>query len=480
MLWSTRCAIIALSLLASLLPTRAAWAQSGRLTGAVFDSVVMRPLPGAVVQLVSVSDPTVARTVVADSLGQFQADGLAVGIWALAAMHPRLDSLGLDQLRASATIGSGGRSRVTIAVPSAGSLAQLVCGPPAVGADTSGYLVGTLRAATPDRPAMAGRVQVEWLELTVGGRGFIRSRERRDVEAGADGRFRVCDVPAGGLVRLSGVSGPDSSGVVDLQLPNDGIQYRDLYLGRSRMDTVALRVVPDSGEADTTATLTVRRGDGRLRGRLFGANGMPLANARMIVRDAGVETRTDTNGRFLMAGLPTGSYNLDARALGYEPLTRPVDVVADDSVSVSFSMSRLVPLDTVRIRALFSNGPAARLAEFEERRKAGFGRYLGPAELQDIEPLFFTDIVRRLPSLRLERGDYGLIITMRATGMAPRCAPPVFVDNVRMPNDGSLDSFLVANQIAAVEVYSGAFGPPQYMDMLSGCGSIVVWTGPRK
>lgn len=477
--------MLALSLLALVLPARAARAQSGRLTGAVFDSIVMRPLPGAVVQMVSVSDPALARTVVADSLGRFQADSLPAGVWALAAMHPRLDTLGLDQLRASATIGSGGRARVTIAVPSAPVLAQLVCGPPAIGADTSGYLIGTLRAATPDRPAVAGRVHVEWLELTVGGRGFVRTRELRDVETGADGRFRVCDVPAGGLVRLSGVRGRDSSGVVDLQLPNDGIQFRDLYLGTSRLDSVVQRVVPDSGEADTTAALAVRRGDGRVRGRLFGVNDTPLANARMIMRDAGVETRTDQSGRFVLTGLPTGTYNLDARALGYEPLTRPVDVLVDDSLSLSFAMSRLVPLDTVRIRALRPTDPSLKLAEFEERRKAGFGRFLGPAEMQDLEPLFFSDIARRFPSLRVERGDYGLIVTMRATGIGAtsfgsRCAPPVFVDNIRMPNDGSLDSFLMASQIAAVEVYSGAFGPPQYMDLLSGCGSIVVWTGPRK
>jgi hypothetical protein len=468
------CGLLALSV-----ASHPAHAQSGRIVGAVFDSVVIRPLPGAVVQMVSVSDPSLSRTIVADSLGRFRADTVPVGAWALAAMHPRLDSLGLDQIRGSATVAPTGQTRVTIAVPSARPLARLVCGAPAIDADTSGYLIGTLRTATPSRAAVAGRVHVEWLEMTVTGKGFVRTRETRDVAAGGDGRFLVCDVPGSGLVRVTASSGADSSGIVSVQLPNDGIQYRDLYLGRARLEPVSQRVTPDSGETDTTATMLMRRGDGRVRGRLLGANGTPLADARLVMRDAGMETRTDASGRFAFTGLPTGTYNLDARSLGYEPLTRPVDVLADDSTTLSFAMSRLIALDTVRIRALLPTNPAMKMAAFEEHRKAGFGRFLGPAELESMQPMFFTDAIRAMPSLRLERGDYGYVITMRGTGMAPRCAPTVWVDNVRTPNDGSLDSFLNANQIAAIEVYQGAFGPPQYLDFLSGCGSIVVWTGPR-
>lgn len=455
--------------------------RSGRVDGVAFDSVAMRPLSGAIVQAVQVANPIAAKTVTADSLGRFVLTGLKQGPWAVAAMHPRLDSLGLDQIRATFTVHSGLDASVVVAIPGARRLARLLCGEPTLEQDTSGFFVGTLRTATADRRPVEGEVRVNWLELTITPRGFVRTRETRTTRTGPDGRFVACGVPAGGVVQVSATRSSDSSGVLDLQMPIDGIQQRDLYVGTSRL----LRVPRAATEPDSTRlsdgpdSLGVRRGDGRLRGRVVGSNGAPLANARVAIRDAGVDVRSDDAGRFALANLPTGTWNLDIRAVGHEPLTRPVDIVEHDSATLAYTMSRLVVADTFRIRATMSNGATTNMAAFEERRKAGFGRYLGPEELNKLEPLLFSDIMLRFPALRLQRADWGYVITMRATGMAARCAPRIYVDNVLTPNDGSLDSFLMASQISAVEVYAGSMGPPQYMDALSGCGSILVWTGPR-
>ena len=465
--------------LAWLLPGALAAQTTGRVSGVAYDSVAMRPLAGAVVQAVRVANAADSRTVAADSLGRFQLAGLAAGTWAVAALHPRLDSLGLDQIRGTVEVRAGADVALTVAVPEAGRLAQLLCAETATVGDTSGYVVGTLRAATRDRAPVSGTVRVEWLEFTITSTGFARTRETRTADAGPDGRFLLCGVPAGGLVQLSATHGAEATGTVALQLPFDGIQQRDLYVGPSRLESIARTTAPLDSAGDGADSLAVRRGDGRVRGRLVGANGRPLPDARVAFRDAGVEVRTDADGRFAMTALPTGTWNLDARAVGHEPLTRPVDVLADDSTTLSFSMSRLLPLDTVRIRSMMPKSASTNLAAFEERRKVGLGRYMGPDEMVRLDPLQFSDIMLRFPSLRLERADYGYVITMRATGMAPRCAPRVYVDNVLTPNDGTLDGFLPARLINAVEVYSGAFGPPQYMDVLSGCGTILVWTGQR-
>lgn len=454
--------------------------QRSGIRGVVFDSVAMRPLAGASVQAIDITKPTAAHAATSDSLGRFELPDLAAGVWVVAAMHPRLDSLGLDQIRSSVTVVGGMISSTVVAVPNAQRLARLVCGEPTVPGDTSGFLVGTIRSAAADRAPVAGSVRIEWLELSVTPQGFIRTRETRTAASGADGRYLACDLPAGGLVYVSASHGADSSGFVALQIPLDGIQQRDLYVGQSRVQTLPRTAAPldDEPDADTTAQ-TVRRGDGRLRGRLRNSSGAPLKDARVVIRDAGLEVRTDSTGRFAFANLPTGTWNLDVRAIGHEPLTRPIDVLADDSTTIAFDLSRIVPVDTFRIRSRLPNNPWVNLTGFEQRRKAGFGRYMGPEELNRMDPLWFNDIIRGFPSLRLERANWGYVVTMRATGMAARCAPRVYVDNVITPNDGSLDNFLMAKEINAVEVYSGSMGPPQYMDFMSGCGSIVVWTGPR-
>lgn len=473
-----------LALLACLMPAvvqaqGAARGFTGRVSGLVFDSVAMHPLGGAVVQAVNAANPSISRTATADSLGRFTLSGLPLGSWVVAALHPRLDSLGLDQIRSTVEVRADADAPVTVAVPEARRLARLLCGDPALAQDTSGYLVGTLRAATTDRAPVVGTVRVEWLELTITGTGFVRTRETRTTETGPDGRYLACGIPAGGLVRVSAVRGEDSTGVIDLQMPFDGIQQRDLYVGPARVVRIPVTAAVLDSTGFGTDSLTVKRGDGLLRGRLLGATGAPLANARVAVRDAGLEVRTDAAGRFAMAMLPNGTWNLDVRAVGYDALTRPVDVLQNDSSTVSFMMSRFVAVDTVRIRSTLPNHTTINLTAFAERAKGGFGRFMGPEQLEQLQPLWFSDILMRFPSLRLERAQYGYVVTMRATGMGARCSPRIYVDNVVTPNDGTIESYIPGGQVAAIEVYPGAFGPPQYMDYLSGCGSIVVWTGPR-
>jgi hypothetical protein len=86
--------------------------------------------------------------------------------------------------------------------------------------------------------------------------------------------------------------------------------------------------------------------------------------------------------------------------------------------------------------------------------------------------------MRRIPGVQvILAGASRDIITMRGT--FNRCSPTIFVDGMRMPNGETINSFLPAAWIKAVEVYQAGFAPGEFMNALSGCGSIVVWTGER-
>ena len=71
---------------------------AARVTGVVYDSMAMRPLSGAVVQLALViSSGTIdaVRSLVTDSLGRYDFAGIPPGTYLLGFQHVAVDSLGL-------------------------------------------------------------------------------------------------------------------------------------------------------------------------------------------------------------------------------------------------------------------------------------------------------------------------------------------------------------------------------------------------
>ena len=476
---------IAASLVVHTAIAGAASAQApryGRIQGVVFDSVSMSALGGATVQLVSVADPSRARSTTADGLGRFRYDSVAVGSWILNAVHPRLDSLGVREIMAPVTVGERGATRATITVPSARTLADRVCGSTDSATDSSGFLFGSLRSAREGRAAVRGTVRVQWLELLYENGTWQRDVATIDASSGPDGSFLACGVPVRGIIRLKAWSGTDSSGVVEFTLPEHGIYKHDLFVGESRLLRTAEAPPPSSDSLAATDSIvnTVWRGSGQLRGVVRGLNAKPLANARVTVRATGVEARTDDQGAFTLNGLPTGTWTLDLRALGFEPELRPVDIFPSDSAVPQFAMQRLLMLDTMKVRADRIRRLGSGMAGFEDRRRAGLGRFFTPEDIEKIQPTQFTDLMRRVPGVQVMlAGSSGYIATMRGMGFNPRCRPTIFVDRMRMPNDETINSFLPTAWIKAVEVYQAGFAPAEFMNALSGCGSIVVWTGER-
>jgi hypothetical protein len=154
--------------------------------------------------------------------------------------------------------------------------------------------------------------------------------------------------------------------------------------------------------------------------------------------------------------------------------------VPGDTAAQVVALVRAEVMDTVRVRAnaMLRTALGRNLAAFEERQRAGLGRFLAPADLEEMVLFRFTDVLREMPGVRLElRGRGDRVITMRGTW--GRCVPTVFVDRMRMPGNEALDSFLPPDIVAAVEVYPASFVPAEFQDIFSGCGTIVVWTGPR-
>ncbi len=480
------------------LPLARAGAQSATasLRGTVYDSVAGRPMAGAALHLVNAAAPEANRVVRADSLGRFRIDSIAAGEWLIGLMGARLDSLGIEQLVKRITLRERRTSRITVAIPSAHTLIARICGD-SVARDSSGILHGVLRSTAPGRPGIAGTVRVQWAVFTLTRGRIVRSLPGLEIATAPTGEFSLCGVPTGAMVRLRAWSDTDSTGILDVELEPTGIVYQELSVGSARRITVPLSGRERDSAAVATATaaqipaeeallpdsVPALRGTGRLEGLLRGNGGQPISNARVTVWGSGLLAMSGGDGRARLTDLPTGSYLVDIRAIGYEPHRRIVDLMPDSMVTIAVRMDKLTLLDTVRIRAL-RESMAPNLQEFFQRRQQGMGRYLGPDELERIRPEFLSDVFRSITGVRVQAGGRGGDqIYMRGGSRMNLCSPDIFVDRFQISHEDGLDFVVPPSQIRAVEVYSANFVPPEFSSSLgptSGCGVILIWTGARR
>ncbi len=464
---------------------------TGKLRGVVYDSVRARPLPLATIQLVSATDPSSVREIIADSLGRFTVDSVPPGSWIVGATHPWMDSLAVEQLAVPVEIKAKGTTRVVIAVPSEGALVARVCGA-AAARDSSSYIHGMLRRANSLGVGTTGTVRVQWVELTLTKEGVQRSVEGMDVQSTPDGRYVACGVPRGGLLRVRSWSGNDSTGVLDIALAAHGIARMDLAIGEAQRTTMSIAGVSDSSGAPAVDSvgpmdIEVLRGAGSIQGVIRsvarGNSTQPLANARITVWGSGLEVRSAAKGRFALSGLPTGSYILETVAIGYQPVREVVELRPDTTVTVETCLDRLAMLDTVQVRAMRRRllGPSA--AGFEERRQRGFGKFLGPEDLERRVASRASDLFRMIAGVRIVPGPDGDRVMMRGD-FRGSCVPTMFLDGMRILDMGgatSINAYVSPMEIRAIEVYvSGAATPPEFSNGLSTCGSVVIWTGARR
>ena len=184
--------------------------------------------------------------------------------------------------------------------------------------------------------------------------------------------------------------------------------------------------------------------------------------------------------------LPLGTHTLEVRAVGFEPIRRPVDVIQGAPGAAEIELASLgITLDTVRVTAqrLYTS---RRQADFERRLHSGVGHILDEKEIDRRNPMQVTDLLRMVPGVMVVPSRYsGEDVLMRGglgimgSGL---CRPDLYVDGVRVFNDPMfpINQLVMASDLRAVEVYVRQGTIPAEFQSLSGCGVIVVWTGGRR
>jgi hypothetical protein len=451
--------------------------RSTTIAGVVFDSLEMRGLPDALVQISGTGGQSFTQSATTDTAGRFTFSGVPVGTFLLGFFHPKLDSLSLTSPTLRVDVRTDQPVEARLAVPSPRTIVRALCGPKAI-TDSTGLLLGYVRGADNSMPRANGTVSVQWVEVVIEKNSIRRDVPKAEATTSSSGLFAMCGIPMGVPIMLQAGVTNDSSGSFEVSLPPAGLLHRDIYIAPFARTKVA--------SSDSAPAVDLLRGTGRLRGRVLGVNGRPVASARATVWGTGLEAVTDSDGQFSLVALPPGTHTLEVRAVGFSPARQPVDIVQGAPGAAAIELTNLgITLDTVRVVAqhVFSS---RREADIEQRLRKSLGHVVGAAEIEKWQPQVMTDLLRRIPGVQILPGKRsGEDVYMRGgqailgSGM---CRPDIRVDGSLVVNDENFPINFIVNmdQIRAIEVYAHATLVPVEYQTTSGCGVIVIWTGPRR
>ena len=183
----------------------------------------------------------------------------------------------------------------------------------------------------------------------------------------------------------------------------------------------------------------------------------------------------DSTGRFLLANLAPGATEVMVRRLGFTPKRIAITLAGGrlDSMNV---VLEVLPFELAGITSEAST--IGRMAEFERHRATGHGVYLDRMELEKRRTPRLTDVLRRIPGVRIVSDRAGRpIVRMGRSSMGRDCPTEFWIDGVRAQFLGADD--VPVSDIEALEIYRGPSGlPPEFNSRFTNgqCGAVIIWT----
>ncbi len=447
-----------------------AQASSHRVSGTVYDPNAGVRLASAVVQALRVDSSGAALaggvfTAVTDSAGRYQIDGLPDGRYAIGFQHAALTVLGIDSPIDAFELGKDTALRLNLTVPSGRPLREMLCGPMREGA-RDGVITGLMLAARGDTSIAGATITARWTEVGVV-RGMIGpAAHEAAATAGADGVFRLCDLPSDSPVDVD-IRGTGARRIVgEVWIPPGSVVRRDFHL------------------VDSSTT----RGSAVFAGRVLSEDSTTVTTGRVTLPALGLEARV-RDGRFSMAQVPAGTWAIEVRSLGFEPLNALVEVVDHQGYPARITMAR----EAQKLEAVNVVGKANRdvkvLAGIAERMRAGAGTALLPGNSWLVGAFDPSDAFRGARGF-LQKGQFsfearpyvrnGALVPCGTTTLPPSGggkAIAIFVDGARYPAGvEQLNNDLRMDQVLAMELYPDVISAPFIYRSSATCAVIAVWT----
>ena len=209
------------------------------VSGVVYDSVALRPLAGATVQLVDAGNPAGGvRTEITDALGSFAFSDVPNGGYLLGFLHPVLDSLGIESPLREVVVAGRRSVSADVAIPSPERLLAAICGEQSV-RDSGAVIFGVVRDAHSHLPLAGVGVTGAWQEFSMTRGGFSQRVQRVEATTTETGWFSLCDVPRPGTTTVFAGRNADSTALVEIPISVEAVIRRDLYVGGARTSPCA-------------------------------------------------------------------------------------------------------------------------------------------------------------------------------------------------------------------------------------------------
>lgn len=241
----------------------------------------------------------------------------------------------------------------------------------------------------------------------------------------------------------------------------------------------------------------------RYRARVLGiydeASGEPVEGVRVLDVSTGVSALTSPTGSVALFFLPDGGSLVRLQKVGYEPQTMLVAISPRDTAPVTVVMRRVTELPTVVAKAPESSRYISpRLQGFEERRKRGFGSFIGDSVLRFNESHPLANVLMsRAPGIMVKQGAGSATYLLKSPHCLNGGPPQVVLDGVTISPDpppgfnprargASIDNvpfdlsrFDVSN-LAGVEWYpDNDTAPIEFAHTSARCGLLLLWTRER-
>jgi len=215
----------------------------------------------------------------------------------------------------------------------------------------------------------------------------------------------------------------------------------------------------------------------------------PVAGATLRLRTVPeASVVTDSLGRAAFVGVPKRMEGIEATHAEFEPRTEVLLLREGDfdavSVTLPLKPRGVTKLGTVAVIAVApSKAPG-----LEERRTIGRGHLIDRREIDRARPRSTTELLRRVPGLRVETQGSQVRIRSRRAG---DCEMLLYLDGMPIYNElapgtrrsrgptavVSVIDRIPPDMLEAVEVYLGpSETPPQYSRGGANCGAILLWT----
>jgi hypothetical protein len=219
---------------------------------------------------------------------------------------------------------------------------------------------------------------------------------------------------------------------------------------------------------------------------------IPIPGATVLIDALKLQVTSDSLGRFTMVGVAPGVHTVVARKVGFTPIATRVVFAngADLEADLLLSPNSAQALTEVIVET--KQTVVGKMAEFEERRAAGFGHFMTQADIEKRALSVLSNTLKQLPGVEMTRVGSQYFVSagrmsqpggalMRASSVP--CPVAIVLDGVFLYGAGgptepkfAIDQ-INQGMLAGIEYYSGpATIPVKYNGTRDTCGLLVLWT----